>query len=158
MISSGGNTLAAWKMATFSLCAHVAFISLVPAFGDREAERLSSSYKVASPVGIWISPFRPGLTLCVCVCSVMSDSLRLYGLQGVVPCRGLARQAPPSTEFSRRDILEWVALFLLQSILPTQRLNPHLWHCRQIFYHCSIWKDPFNLNYLLKSPISSTVP
>ena len=42
------------------------------------------------------------------VCSVMSESLWLYGLQGA---RGLASQAPPSIEFSRQDIPECVALF-----------------------------------------------
>ena len=46
--------------------------------------------------------------MCVCVCSVMSESLWLYGLQGA---RELASQAPPSIEFSRQDILECVALF-----------------------------------------------
>ena len=34
-------------------------------------------------------------------------------------------------------ILEWVAIFLLQGIFPTQESNPDLLHCRQILYHLS---------------------
>ena len=34
-------------------------------------------------------------------------------------------------------ILEWVAVFLLQGIFPTQGLNPGLSHCRQILYQLS---------------------
>ena len=34
-------------------------------------------------------------------------------------------------------ILEWVAIFLLQGIFPTQGLNPGLLHCRQILCHLS---------------------
>ena len=33
--------------------------------------------------------------------------------------------------------LEWVAIFLLQGILPTQQLNLGLLYCRQILYHLS---------------------
>ena len=39
-------------------------------------------------------------------------------------------------------ILEWVALFLLQGIFPTQGLNPDLPHCRQILYQLSYQGSP----------------
>ena len=29
---------------------------------------------------------------------------------------------------------------LLQGIFLTQELNLGLWHCRQILYHCTLWK------------------
>ena len=32
--------------------------------------------------------------------------------------------------------------FLPQGIFPTQGLNPHLLHCRQILYCCTTWKVP----------------
>ena len=40
-------------------------------------------------------------------------------------------------EFSMARILEWVALSLLQGILPSQRLNPDLPHWGQILYQPS---------------------
>ena len=46
-------------------------------------------------------------------------------------------------------ILEWVAIFLLQGMFPTQGLNSHLLHCRQILYclnhqeaHTSLYQNP----------------
>ena len=54
--------------------------------------------------------------MCVCVCSVVSDS--------AIP-RTVARQAPLSVEFSRQEY--WSGChFLLQGIFPTQGLNPFL--------------------------------
>ena len=46
----------------------------------------------------------------------------------------VAHQAPLSMEFSRKKY--WSGLpFPSQGIFPTQRLNPGVLHCRQIFYH-----------------------
>ena len=39
-------------------------------------------------------------------------------------------------------ILEWVAIFLLQGIFPTQELNPGLLHCRRILHHLSHQGSP----------------
>ena len=67
--------------------------------------------------------------------------------------------SPPGS--SARGILqekkmEWAAIPLLHGIFPTQRLNPGLSHCRQIFYHLSrqadyhvlIVHDVFRMNFL----------
>lgn len=43
----------------------------------------------------------PSQDLCVCECSVMSDSTTPWAA---------GYQVPPSTEFSRQSILEWVAI------------------------------------------------
>ena len=52
----------------------------------------------------------------------------------------VAYQAPPSMEFSRQEY--WSGLhFLLQGIVPTQGLNPGLWHCRQTLYRLSHLMD-----------------
>ena len=53
---------------------------------------------------------------------------------------------------SQARILEWVAIFLLQGILPIQGLNPFplcVLHCRQILYSLSHWGSPLSFsNYL----------
>ena len=49
----------------------------------------------------------------------------------------VARQAPLSMEFSRQELLEWVAIPFSRGIFPTQGLNPGFQHCRQILYHLS---------------------
>ena len=41
--------------------------------------------------------------------------------------------------------------FLLQGIFPTQGLNPHLLHCRQILYQCPTWEAPSLLVPILKT-------
>ena len=43
-------------------------------------------------------------------------------------------------EISWARILEWVAIFLLQGLFPTQRSNPTLLLDRQILYHWATWK------------------
>ena len=48
--------------------------------------------------------------------------------------------SPPGSSvhgISQAWILEWVAIFLLQGIFPTQELNPGLLHCRWILYWLS---------------------
>ena len=42
-------------------------------------------------------------------------------------------------------ILEWVEIFPLQGIFPTQGLNPCLPHCRQILYYLSHQGSPLAL-------------
>ena len=51
--------------------------------------------------------------------SVMSDSETPWTV---------AHQAPLSMGFSMQEILECVAIFLLQGIVPTQGSNAHLWY------------------------------
>ena len=58
-------------------------------------------------------------------CSVMSNSLRPRGCQ------------PPLSMGLPSKNTGVGSHFLLQGIFPTQRLNPHLLHCRQILYHLS---------------------
>ena len=46
-------------------------------------------------------------------------------------------RSPPGSSVHgifQAKILEWVAIFLLQGMFPTQGLNSHLLHCRQILY------------------------
>ena len=61
-------------------------------------------------------------------CSVTSDSLRPHGLQ---PARFLCPWNSPGKNTRLR------CHALLQGIFPTQRSNPGLLYCRQIFYHLS---------------------
>ena len=52
--------------------------------------------------------------------------------------------SPPGSSvhgISQARILEWVAIFLLQGIFPTQGSNLGLLHCRQILYHLSYRED-----------------
>ena len=65
--------------------------------------------------------------------SVVSDSLRPHGR---LPTRLLCPWDFPckSTGVGCH--------FLLQSIFPTQGLNPGLPHCRQMLYHLSHWRSP----------------
>ena len=61
------------------------------------------------------------LQLCLTLCDTMDCNL----------------QAPLSMGNLQARILEWVAMPLLQGILPTQGLNPghlQLLHCRRILY------------------------
>ena len=54
---------------------------------------------------------------------------------------------PPSSSVHgslQGRILEWVAIYLLQGIFPTQGLNPGLLHCGQILYHLSHQGSPWN--------------
>ena len=54
-------------------------------------------------------------------------------------CDPMDYSSPGSSvhRISQERILEWVAVFLLQGIFPTQGSNPGLLHCRQILYHLS---------------------
>ena len=72
----------------------------------------------------------------VCVSHfVLSDS--------VIPWT-VAHQVPLSMEFYGQEY--WSGLpCLLQGNFPTQKLNPGLPHCRQIFYHLSIRPDTMEL-------------
>ena len=76
--------------------------------------------------------------------SVMSDS-----------CDPMDCSPPgsPVHGISQARTLEWVAIFLLQGIFPTQGLNPLplcVLHCRQILYSLSHWGSPLSFNsYLL---------
>ena len=54
-------------------------------------------------------------------------------------------------------LLEWVAISLLQGILPTQRLNPGLLHCGQIPYQLSA-RAALPVSYSCSLPPSRTVP
>ena len=54
----------------------------------------------------------------------------------------VASQVPLSMEFSRQELLEWVAISFSRGIFLTQRLNLSLLclqHCRQILYQCATW-------------------
>ena len=64
-------------------------------------------------------------------CAVLSHSVWLFATP-----RTVARQAPLSMEFSRKNIGVGCH-FLLQGIFPTQGVNPGLPHCRRILYHLS---------------------
>ena len=74
---------------------------------------------------------------CVCVyvsCSVMSSSFQLHGLE---PIWFLCPWDSPgkNTGVGCHD-------FFFQGIFATQRLNPHLLHCRQILYSLSHLGNP----------------
>ena len=56
-------------------------------------------------------------------------------------------QAPLSMEFSRQDTGVGCHS-LLQGIFQTQKLNPGLWHCGQIFYHLATWEAQYCENCL----------
>ena len=70
----------------------------------------------------------PSLTKVSVSCSVMPNSLRLHGLQPL---------GSSVHEILQSRILEWVAIFLLQGIFPTQGSNLGLLHCRQMLYQLS---------------------
>ena len=61
-------------------------------------------------------------------CSIVSDSLQLYGLE-------LTRFFCPWASPGKNTGVD--CHFLLQRIFRTQGLNPGLLHCRQILYHLS---------------------
>ena len=78
---------------------------------------------------------QPVLPLCYVSCSVVSDSLRLHGLQ------------------STRLLCPWYfpgknsgvgCPFLLQVVFPTQGSNPRFLHCRWILYQLSHQGSPRN--------------
>ena len=55
-------------------------------------------------------------------------------------------------EFSRQELLEWVAISFSRGVFLTQRLNLSLLclqHCRQILYHCATWEAPIYLFLIL---------
>ena len=57
--------------------------------------------------------------------------------------------------FFQERILDWVAIFLLQGIFPTQGSNPHLLQCRPILYCLSNLGSPFrSLTHFLKAGFS----
>ena len=66
--------------------------------------------------------------LCVCACSVMSESSRPHRLQ---PTRFLCPQDSPGKNTGVG------CHFLLQGIFPTQESNPGLLYCRQMIYSLS---------------------
>ena len=66
------------------------------------------------------------LWVCVCECSVVSESF--------VTLWAVACQDPLSMDFPGKDIGVGCH-FLLQEIFPTQGSNPGLPHCRQMLYH-----------------------
>ena len=39
-------------------------------------------------------------------------------------------------------ILQWVAISFSRGTFPTQEPNPGILHCKQIFYHLSLWGSP----------------
>ena len=71
--------------------------------------------------------------ICVCVASVVPDSLRPRGPQ---PARLLCPGNPPGQDTGVG------CHALLQGIFPTQGLNPGLPHCRQILYFLSYPGSP----------------
>ena len=83
-------------------------------------------------------PFSPDCCCCL-VASVMSDSVRSYGLQ---PARLLCPRNSPGKNTGVG------CHALLQGIFPTQELNPGLMHCRQIFFTTEPPGKPA-LNYTL---------
>ena len=73
-------------------------------------------------------------SVCVCVsCSVISESLRFYGLQ---PSGSSSHQDPLPMEFLGKNTGVG-SHSLLQRVFLTQGSNPRLLHCRQILYHLS---------------------
>ena len=60
----------------------------------------------------------------------------------------VACQAPLPMGILQPRILEWVTNALLQGIVPTQRLNSGLSHCRQILYHLSHQGSPRVLEWV----------
>ena len=67
-----------------------------------------------------------------------------FPFPGDLPNPGIKPRSPalqvdslPAEPQGSPRILEWVSLFLLQRIFPTQELNWGLLHCRQIFYQLS---------------------
>ena len=75
-------------------------------------------------------------------CSVMSDSLQLHGLY---PITVLCPWDSPGKNTGVG------CHSLLQGNFPTQGLNPHLLHCRQILYRLSYQGNP---SILLKAYVS----
>ena len=73
--------------------------------------------------------------LCLTLCDPMDCSLPGSSVQGIIQAR----------------ILEWVAIFLLQGIFLTQRSNPDILHCMQIFYLLSHQGNPKVLPYFTRS-------
>ena len=71
---------------------------------------------------------------CRDTCSVLGQGTEIPHIQLSVAPWTVACQAPPTMEFPRQDY--WSEFpFLLQEILPTQGLNPHLLVGRWILYH-----------------------
>ena len=75
--------------------------------------------------------------------SVMSDSF----------CNPMDCSQPGSSVhgISQARALEWDCHFFLQGIFPTQGSNLGVLHCRQILYHLSHQKSPWNLGSWLKN-------
>ena len=100
-----------------------------------------------SPFSVHLSLLPPRL-LCVSVtqsrptlCDPMDCSPPGSSVRGILQAR----------------VLEWVAISLLQGILPTQRLNPGLLHCGQIPYQLSA-RAALPVSYSCSLPPSRTVP
>ena len=100
---------------------------------------VSNSWKQVDDVYLHLDCVCVCVYECVCVCprtcacmySVMSDSLKPYGL-----C------SPPGSSVHgilQARILELGSHSFLQGICPTQGLKPGLLHCRQILCHLSHW-------------------
>ena len=141
-----------WREDGHFLTVHSRGLSLVHAFGDREAERLIFLL-LEGHQSYWnldLTLLTEFNLMCVCVLS------HVWLFATVWTTRGWRTSQPgsPVHEIFQARYTRMGCPFLLQGIFPTQRANPHLLHCRQVLYHCSIWKDLFNLNYLLKSPNS----
>ena len=95
---------------------------------------------------LWLSSDSAlALSQLVCACSaasVLSDSLRPYGLQS-------ARFLCPWDSPGKNTGVGFCVL--LQGIFPTQRSNSHLLYCRQILYHWTTGEAHPSL-YLLPNP------
>ena len=81
---------------------------------------------------------RDGGTWWAAVYGVAQSPTRLKRLSSSNSSRPVC-QSPLSTEFPRQEYQSGLP-FLLQRIFPTQGLNPHLMHCRQILYHWATWE------------------
>ena len=79
--------------------------------------------------------------MCMCVCSVMSDSLQPHGLQ---PTRLLCPWDLPGMNTGVGNHS------LLQSIFPTQGSNLGLPHCRQILYGLSHRGSPWKVRRITR--------
>ena len=71
---------------------------------------------------------------CLALCNPMGCSLPGSSVHGIFQAKKL----------------EWVAIFLLQGIFPTPRLNPGLLHCRQILYRLSSKGSPSQVALVVK--------
>ena len=85
-----------------------------------------------------------GFNVCVS-CSVMSNSLRLHGLE---PARLLCPWDFPGKHTGTDSHS------LLQGIFPTQGSNPSLLPCRQILYHLSHQRSPSGAQWKIKMGVT----